>query len=154
MSIWPPPSLIATPGVSRCTRSESLIQHAMGKLGRDHTSFIIAPRRSTKRDAELMARHLTDAGDIRSLHLGEQVEAEILWQAVDLLSGVANCALLYGSTARSLSPVKNPGRARAVGRQKLRFRRFWIRSEAFSGYERPPTDTDSADIALGHEAVS
>jgi len=64
----------------------------MGKLGRDHTSFIIAPRRSTNRDAELMARHLTDAGDIRSLHLGEQVEAEILWQAVDLLSGVANYA--------------------------------------------------------------
>ena len=36
------------------TRTEALIQHAMGELRRVHTSFIIAHRLSTIRDADLI----------------------------------------------------------------------------------------------------
>jgi ATP-binding cassette, subfamily B, fatty acid transporter len=44
------------------TRTELLVQHAMGELRRDRTSFIIAHRLSTIRDADLIV--VMDAGEI------------------------------------------------------------------------------------------
>jgi ATP-binding cassette subfamily B protein len=44
------------------TRTELLIQHAMGELRRDRTSFIIAHRLSTIRDADVIL--VMEAGKI------------------------------------------------------------------------------------------